>query len=556
MLSSQLSTFHYLMKQLWRIPDFLDLEYFFVQDQKLAEEEGESALRDRDRALYLEEIDEEVAGAEPDREWLIYRWLQARRRMENQAQGGQALLPGRMWYELYGLFWSLFSFLAVAAGAGLAYSFLSYSGRQPVNVSSFFLFFVGLQTLFLVALLTAGMYRKIRGLDLRSSLLLTLVNSGLNSLLFKIRKYGLDSMEAGRREQFTAALGAVRARGKGYGAIFFWPLFLLFQLFGIAFNFGVLGSILVKVASADLAFGWQSTIQLSSEFVSTLVQWLALPWSWLLSASTSYPSLAQIEGSRMILKEGIYHLASEDLASWWPFLCLAIFCYCLLPRLLLFVAGTVGRKRSLARISFRRVDHNQLVHRLLTPRLETRTYDEPQSPASADVISVAPEDGLAEKAPVAVDEEEPSAAAVTAAVNGTLLALVPDELFDDCNLQELERYCQQAFGYAVGEMIRINEEHSDSRALLLRLGEGPASCRPLLILQEAWQPPIREMLRLLQELRETCDQETHIIVALVGRPRPETLFTPVSDSDLHIWRQKTAPLGDPCLQVSPLLEKQ
>lgn len=548
------------MRQLWRIPDFLDLEYFFARDQKLAEEEGASVLRERDRALYLEEIEVELTGAEPEREWLIYRWLQVRRSRENLAQGGQALLPGRMWYELYGLFWSLFSFLAVAAGAGLAYSFLSYSGKQPVNVSSFMLFFVGFQTLLLLFLLAAWIYRSLRGVDLRSSLLLSLVNTALNALLFKIRRYGLDSMAAGQREQFAAAFTAVRARGKGYGAIFFWPLFLLFQLFGVAFNCGVLGSVLVKVAGTDLAFGWQSTIQLSAEFVSRLVQWLAFPWSWVLPASTSYPSLAQIEGSRMILKEGIYHLASEDLVSWWPFLCLAIFSYCLLPRIFLFVAGTVGRNRSLARISFRRVDHNQLVHRLLTPRLETRPVAAVQ-PAAAPVkdfpVGKKEEVAVETPPPVSVEQEEVSEVKTTPAVNGTLLALIPDELFADCDLHELERHCHHAFGYGVGAAIRINEESSDTRALLVRLGESSVSaCQPLLILQEAWQPPIREMLRLLQEIRETCGDETPIIVALVGRPRPETLFTCASVSDLHIWQQKTAVLGDPYLQVSPLVEQQ
>lgn len=546
------------MRQLWRIPDFLDLEYFFVQDRRLAEEEGETALRDRDRELYLEEIEPEVTGTEPDREWLIHRWLQVRRSRENQAQGGQALLPGRMWYELYGLFWSLFSFLAVAAGGGLAYSFLSYSGKQPVNVSSFFLFFVGGQTLLLVFLLAAWGYRTLRGLDLRASLLLSLVNRTLNNLLFKIRRYGMDSMESGRREEFAAALAAVRARGKGYGAIFFWPLFLLFQLFGIAFNFGVLGSLLVKVATTDLAFGWQSTMQFSSAFVAKLVQWLAFPWSWLLPATTSYPAPDQIEGSRMILKEGMYHLASEDLVSWWPFLCLAIFCYCLLPRLLLFAAGTVGRKRALARLSFRRVDHNQLVHRLLTPRLETRPAAEEQAPSPATDLSCDNE----QEAPPAVtpgevEQEEPAVVVEEVPVNGSLLTMIPDELFEECELQELEDYCRQAFGYGIGERVRINEEYSDHRDLLLRLEKSATSgCPPLLILQEAWQPPIREMLRLLQEIRESCGRETPLIVALVGRPRPETLFTPVSAGDLHIWRQKTAALGDPCLQVSPLVTEQ
>jgi hypothetical protein len=72
-------------------------------------------------------------------------------------------------------------------------------------------------------------------------------------------------------------------------------------------------------------------------------------------------------------------------------------------------------------------------------------------------------------------------------------------------------------------------------------------------LQEAWQPPIQEVLRFLRELRLHCDEETHIIVALVGKPDPDTLFTQVTDTDLHIWQQKIATLLDPCLQLSPLV---
>ncbi len=533
------------MKLLWRIPDFLDLEYFFIQDREAAEKNGESSLRDRDRSLYLEEIQDEVTGSDPDREWLIHRWLQVRRSREHLDQSGQALLPGRMWYELYGLFWAFCSFLAMAAGAGMAYSFLSYSGKQPVNVSLFFLVFVGVQVVFLLFLLFAFVSRRVRGSDLRASLLLSLVNRGLNRFLFKVRRYGLDSMESGRRAQFAAALAAVRARGKGYGPLFFWPLFLLFQLFGIAFNFGVLASLLVKVATSDLAFGWQSTIALSSQFVSTLVQWVALPWSWLLGPG-SYPSLAQIEGSRMILKEGMYHLASEDLASWWPFLCLAICCYCLLPRILLFVAGTIGRKRSLARISFHRADHNQLLHRLLTPRLETKKREKEQAASPATPVYVP-----IEKKPVA---EGAGGDVQQAAINGSLVALIPDELYADCDARTLDHLCQQRFGYAVGERIRMNEEYSDNSAIYAHLKSRPDGCPPLLILQESWQPPIQEMLGFIRELRAICGEETHIIVGLVGKPRPETIFTGVTSIELQIWQQKTAALLDPCLQVTPLVK--
>ncbi len=528
------------MKQNWRIPDFLDLEYFFAGDKLLAEEQGETLLRDRDRTLYLDAIGGEDGEVSPDREWLIYRWLQERRSSENQEQGGQALLPGRMWYELYGLFWSVCSFLAFAGGGVICYSYLSYSGEQPVNVSLFFFVFVGCQVLALLLLPAAWLLRRVRGQDLRASLLLSLVNNGLNRFLFRIRKTGFDTMGSMRKQQFTASLAAVRTRGKGYGTLFFWPLFLLFQLFGIAFNFGALAALLLKVASADLAFGWQSTIQLSAEFVVQLVGWIALPWSWLLGPS-SFPGLAQIEGSRMILKDGFYHLASADLVSWWPFLCLAISCYCLLPRVILFVCGSMARTRVLARVSFVRAEHNQLVYRLLTPRFNTTI--------ERDVIEKDdPEDASAVATEQAISIEK-------TAVNGELIALVPEEIFADCSRAELAMYCKQQFGYTLTDLLPIHEQNSiETSVVELLKGGDTLVCSPLLVLQEAWQPPIKEILCFLEELRENCEAETHIIVALIGKPKTDTLFTPVSANDLRMWQQKIAMLKDPSLQLTALVD--
>lgn len=536
------------MKTLWRIPDFLDLEYFFIQDRQLAEEEGGHVLRQRDRTLYLKAIapllDE---GVEPERSWLIWHWLQERRSLEREHSEGQALLPGRMWYELYGLFWSILSFLALSSGAGLAWSFLSYSGSQPVNVSLFILVFVGGQLAILASLVMVLGYRRMRGLDLRSSLLLSMVSRGLNSLLFKIRRYGLGVVGEGRRSQFVAALATVRTRGKGYGALFVWPLFLLFQLFGIAFNCGVLGGLLIKVASSDLAFGWQSTIQVSASFVSGLVQGIALPWSWLLGAA-SYPNPGQVAGSRMVLKDGFYSLSSTDLVSWWPFLCMAVCCYCLLPRVLLFVAGIRGRNIALGRVSFRRPDHNQLVHRLLSPLLETRPEQKHKSQPS--VVPVGP--ALA-SSDYTIVEESPKRE--IAPINGSLLVLVPDELFEDCNSTQLGELSQKALGYDVADTWRINEAYGADVEVFKRLQEETdTACSALMILQEAWQPPIQEMLSFLEKLRLAVERETAIIVALVGKPDSETLFTRVSANDLRIWQQKTAALMDPCLQVVPLVQ--
>ena len=130
------------------------------------------------------------------------------------------------------------------------------------------------------------------------------------------------------------------------------------------------------------------------------------------------------------------------------------------------------------------------------------------------------------------------------AVNGSLVALVPDELFDDCSQKELSKYCEQRFGYTVRETVRIHGQYENQQG----------SSVPLLLLQEAWQPPILELISFLKQLRGNCEEQTHIIVALIGKPTPETLFTAVSKQDLQIWQQKIVLLADPCLQLAVLVE--
>ena len=526
------------MSERWRVADFLDLEYFFIQGRKLTKEQGEGVLRERDRTLYLDEIKPDgSAGEAPEREWLIWRWLQVRRDREQQTQP-ETLLPGAVW-DCLNRVGPLVVFLVMTIlGAGSAYSALNYFGKEPVNVSLFFLLFIAAQVVILFLVLFFWVLRRFKGHDLRSASFLSWFNKKI-SLFFKPGNYDLDNS---RRQEFSAVLAMVQARGRGYGSLFFWFPFKLLQISGIAFNLGLLGALLLKVAFTDLAFGWQSTIQLSAEFVSTFVQWVAWPWSWLLGAS-AYPDPAQIEGSRIVLKEGMYHLANADLASWWPFLCLAIVCYCLLPRVFLLLAGSFVSRRALTRVSFKRADYKQLLHRLLTPRLEVgvRKQNSDSIPSGRGFVPGDVGSGLSA-------EELPGAP-----LHGTLMALVPDELYADCGQQKLDLFCRQAFAYEVGELFQIDEDDIDHSSIFARVKNFPDGFSALLVLQEAWQPPIQEMLLFLRELRKLCGAETHILIALVGKPEAETIFTKVCQTDLLVWQQKTAGLGDLCLQVSPLV---
>ncbi len=565
------------MKTPWRIPDILDLEYLLARD----EDTDPVVLARRDRGLYLEFIRPQVGDSRPGPGVLLYHWLRQRRRMLS-AEGGDPVLPGRLWREIHGILRILVILAGLVTGGGLAYSFLAYSGTRPVNVALYLWIFVVSQQFLLLLLATLAVYRLLSGRGLRSSLLCSLLVRLVSGLLVKLRGGLLRKMDAGERLRLLAVLGRGSARLRSHGSLLLWPMFILVQLFAVSFNGGVLAATLVKVVTADVAFGWQSTLQVSAAAVARLVRLIALPWSWFVPPGISYPSLARIEGSRMVLKDGIYHLATVDLASWWPFLCLAVLFYGLLPRLGLFLAGHIGLRRALARFSFDGPACSRLLHRMLTPGLKTGgsvagPAGETGAVAGEEVV-VTGERSTPEDAPGA----EPGDAGSRAAASGetvcrpgpgeddriperrppvpgpgeaprpvALLALVPDELHDHCPASTLAEQVMARTGAGLAGVVRIGEEDEVEDETLARVRDlyGQGEAGGILVLQEAWQPPIREFLDFLTRLRGLAGTEGRLVVALVGRPGAGTIFTPVTELNSRVWHQSLAALGDPGLEI-------
>ena len=76
----------------------------------------------------------------------------------------------------------------------------------------------------------------------------------------------------------------------------------------------------------------------------------------------------------------------------------------------------------------------------------------------------------------------------------------------------------------------------------------------ILLLQEAWQPPLKETELFLRELRRVTGERIPLTILLVGKPAAETVLTPVDPEPMRIWGQKLDALGDPCLEVLPLVQ--
>jgi hypothetical protein len=288
------------------------------------------------------------------------------------------------------------------------------------------------------------------------------------------------------------------------------------------------------VAGRDLALGWESTIQLSSATVHDIVRGIAVPWAWIFQPGVAHPTIEQIDGSKIILKEGIYHLATQDLVSWWPFLCLAVLFYGLLPRVVLLAAGMMARVRALSRPDFYHSSCEKLMIRMTTPDLRTKGLANGNNrkgflnESSGGSINPSPIEGKGEEGRGAV-------------------ILVPDDIFGQSPELELSDRIRRSFGYSLLKRIKIGiDTEADSASIKALTGIiGETGAPAVLLLQEAWQPPIKETRIFIQEVRSLLKQQSQVIIALIGKPNADTIFTKVEDENWKIWKQEIAGMGDP-----------
>ncbi len=530
-----------MKKSIWLIKDLIDLEYFLQRDEGEEDESAQKSLLKRDRYIYLNKIMPLEKGDASTPRSVIRAWLEQRKKMEKPDAETMGVLPGEAFDEGYRLMGFGFLIVGLLSGAGLAFSFLNYRGTEPLNISSYLALFVLTQCLALLLLMGISLARRVRRAPFRSSIIYTLISGLMTTLIMKIKHRTFNTLTGSKRGHIEAVMGMVRGKRQIYGTLFYWPVFILAQIFGIGFNLGVLGATLMKVLGSDVAFGWQSTVQFSAQTVFKLVQAIALPWSWLVPADFAHPTFYHVEGSHMVLKDGIYDLATRDLVSWWPFLCFAVLTYGLLPRLILLFMGIMVQKRALLGINFSHRACQRLLNRMRTPLVSTGGRSlSPEALREDDI-----------KAP------EARASDLRDVLTGKgMIALIPDDIFEACTDDELESVISKTFGYPIQRRIRFGEdEEGDKRVLheLSSMKRGEDVATDLLILQEGWQPPIRENLLFIRDLRMASGETSMIWVGLIGRPKQGTIFTEVKEEEWDVWHQKLKALGDPYLGLERLV---
>ncbi len=531
------------MKIRWQIKDLIDLEYFLHIDTDDIKRGRRADISARDRHIFLQHIDSQLsAESSLPRRSAIKTWLERRRAVHQKTAGTEAALPGETYAEIFRLLrYALFIFGGLS-GSGLAFSLLTYTGRAPLNVSTYLAAAVFVQILLLLLLAGLFVIRLIRPSLFYSSVVYSLV-SRLIVYLFRKAKHRITASVSGAgREGASAVLGLIRGKKQIYGSLFFWPVFILVQIFAIGFNLGILGATLLRVLGTDMAFGWQSTLQVSATAVHAIVKGMAIPWAWVVPPGLAYPTLAQIEGSRLILKDGIYHLCTPDLVAWWPFLCFAVLVYGFLPRLLLYLFGGAIKRYLLGKIDFTHGACDQLVERMTTPEItfgmQTEVAGTPQSDTTVQAFT--------KNKPFTAEHSR---------IEKRFIVLVPDDIFDKCSDEDLKIIIAQSLGGNIKEKIRTGDTGTDEIIAIRRLvsSRGKDGWTHILILQEAWLPPIVENIAVIKALRHHLGNRTPIIVGLIGKPRTDTIFTPVRPAHWQTWETRLMALGDPYLRLERLV---
>lgn len=484
------------MKHGMRLGDYLDLEWFLEKDRALEPE----ALRDRDRGIGLAA---QALAVPPDRQGFF--WLQRRREAED---GG---LPSGSLRSVLILLRAILGVVGLVAGVSLVRALLLYSGVEPVNVSVFLLLAVlpqaGLCLLGFALLALRGARRREVGLSLKP--------------LFDLawRRPGKLSPQAGFVRAVLLRKGRpVRMLG--------WESLRLAHLGGLCLALGSLAGMVVSVAVTDLAFGWQSTLQVGARGMHSLVSALSLPWSWLPAHWGLTPTLAQIEGSRIVLKDGMQALASADLAAWWPFLSMCLLAYALLPRLgLLLGAHWMLRREERA---LAHPDLARIVDRMNSPLLgSARTGETPSTPLPLDA-DASPDTGAA------FGRDQAGVGCVL---------LLPPELAGRIGGDLLSDLTGRVCGHPGPRVIPANLDPLDIRQALDECAafDWAGGHQRFVVLVEAWQPPIRENLQALKLLGQA--EGRSLILVLSGRPAGGNWLTAPDEGSREVWADAVARLA-------------
>lgn len=496
----------------WRLDELIAFECAMAADER----EDWSTLRQRDAQLKLEP--ETVRNG--SRRQLAKSWLE--QRLEQQPEIKLAAESIGHALKAAG---QLLCVVALLSGLGAATAALAYNGEAPINVSAFFSVFVLLQAVMALVLLLVFVLPRGGRETMAFGPLFRLGRWLLEAIFSRTQALASRFLSGQQRVRASEIAGEARRAFLVHGSVAKWMTFGKIQAAALFFNAGALIALLVAVVFSDRAFGWQTTLEVPDTTILTIVETVAWPWSAIWGSGEGYPNLAQIEGSKIVLKEGIRGLANQDLAAWWRFLALGIATYGVLPRLLFWILGKWQTQSSLNRYDFQTAAVEQLLQRILPEAV----------PFEAELVERVTE------------EEREGTVAVQVASDRTppVRCLCSRELGEIFNLDELRDVLANRWNTPLERISPRLYENGKMAEQTDSLAEN----EQVAVVFESWMPPIKEVERQVHGLRESLDNRCLIKIVLLGIPsqnregislKPEAQYA-------EAWHSFVRRLGDPYL---------
>lgn len=515
-----------------RLTDILDLEFLINLDNELADKTSLEQRLQRDRSIY-----EKIRTRARSEQDLIWQWYAHRKEQfrTETLNDHPARLPGDAFSTvLYRMTMAMMA-AGLLFGFILAGSFLAYHGNQPINVTVFFTLFVIIPFGLSCFALTGLILRRLSKNEIEAYSVLYIIPSLVKRVCFDLLLKKLKQVSTGLEKSSFSWMAHFDQLEFRY--LFFWSFFILSCLSGVGFSMGALGAVFFKVLVSDMAFGWQSTLITSTQTVSDLVTTLAAPWAWLVSPEVAYPSFDQIQGSRIILKEGISVLATPDLISWWPFLCLSLLVYGLLPRICLTGLGAWIQHREVNAFEFKRPEIRLLIARMTSPVIEiekpVQQEDEPEKSVGETVDS-----GPKETEPLVKGK--------------TGLVLASDRVYSETGRSSAIKTIETLYGVRIGQSLDfvLNAPMTADFFEPLDLNDTD----PVIILYEAWQPPIRGLLFSISNIRKILPDTVSLWIVLTNDAGLEDMSLGENDPQSDVWIQAVESLGEPMILVKRLVK--
>jgi len=507
-------------KNPWSFEDLVDFEYAI----RLESTDSPDEIDQRDRKV-LEKIEEDNLDLASNRD-LLKVWLES----VKASLFPNTWNPGEVSYSAISLANKFLLAMALVTGLVTAAGFLSYEGSEPVNVSAYVGVFVVLQlalavvTLLLIFLVrwVASAFDCFLGIRILRPLFFHFAAS--------LMRYVASRMDSKHRSVVMDASGDLKSLWTIYRPLLQRKAFAHFQAWAIAFNLGLIGATLIIVLFSDRAFGWQTTLQVDAEWLYQVVRITSSPWSWFAGEGVGYPSLSEIEGSRIILKDGIRSLNSEDLVSWWPYLSLGTIVYGLLPRIVFYSWGSLASRYCLKRLSFSHVEANRIAERIRSRDIgfdtnadrSARGTGEPSVSASNEVSQLAPASDRRAVCLLASDYHE---------------ELSTERLKSEL-ARTLNRQADQLDLLTLTAEDQLNPENLGRKLDSQERGN-------LFIVFASWLPPIEETRQLIRTIRKIVGSDRALHIELLGQVDSKDSFQDPKPQDVSMWKTFVRRLGDP-----------